>query len=125
MVKTKLQVIQDASFIEAFNLLIKLELPIKTSIQVSQIHKKIAEALLKFEESRRLLIEQHALRENGEIVANDDHTVKINPAVIEDYKHLYRKLLNEEIELPQLNMSEFESIKITPKQLTPILFLFV
>lgn len=103
----KLSIVISPVFSEAVNKLIKAEVPISTAYKLKSVVKTLGEEQKKFEDLRTSLIEKYAPKnKKGEIVKNEDGGYAVAEKNKEAFFEEIKELLNVEVELPKIKVSE-------------------
>ena len=103
----KLGQLNDVRFHAALSKLIEQPLPLRAAFKLKGISAKVQDELRKFDEVRQAALKQYGNKdENGELLTNEDNTVKFEKENLE----LFAKELNElsltEVDVGTISVSE-------------------
>jgi len=94
-------------------------LPIKTAFRVARLIRELDKESATFDESRRIIIEKYAERdENGEMKQTEEGNIILQQDKITECNNELNDLLNTEIEInaDKLNLDDMGDIELTPAQ---------
>lgn len=94
-------------------------LPIKTAFRVARLIRELDKESATFDESRRIIIEKYAERdENGEMKQTEEGNIILQQDKIAECNNELNDLLNTEIEInaDKLNLDEMGDLELTPAQ---------
>lgn len=105
--------------VQIFREISTMTLPIKTAFRVARLIRELDKESATFDESRRIIIEKYAERdENGEMKQTEEGNIILQQDRIMECNNELNDLLNTEIEInaDKLNLDEMGDIELTPAQ---------
>ena len=100
------------------------KMPIKTAYKLSRMAKRIEEEVQFYQKEFARIINEYALKENGQLVYSEDmSSIKIIPGKEEECNEKIIELKELDVDLSQfeLSLDEFESFELTLAEMTSIL----
>ena len=100
------------------------KMPIKTAYKLSRMAKRIEEEVQFYQKEFARIINEYALKENGQLVYSEDmSSIKIIPGKEEECNEKIIELKELDVDLSQFEFSldEFESFELTLAEMTSIL----
>ena len=106
----KLNIVVSPTFSQVVDKLVKAEVPIATAYKLKSVIKTLGEEQKKFEDLRTSLIEKYAPKnKKGEIIKNEDGGYAVAEKNREEFFREIQELLNVEVEIPKIKISELGS----------------
>ena len=106
----KLNIVVSPTFSQVVDKLVKAEVPIATAYKLKSVIKTLGEEQKKFEDLRTSLIEKYAPKnKKGEIIKNEDGGYAVAEKNREEFFKEIQELLNVEVEIPKIKVSELGS----------------
>ena len=107
-----------------YNLVLNAKLPIKTTYKLTRLMRRVEEEAKFYQAEFTKIVNEYALRENGELVYSDDMTsIKIIEGKEEECASKILELKNLEIDLSEFHFSieEFDNIELSINDMYGIL----
>lgn len=107
-----------------YNLVLNAKLPIKTTYKLTRLMRRVEEETKFYQTEFAKIINEYALRENGELVYSDDMTsIKIIEGKEEECSAKILELKNLEIDLSDFHFSieEFDRLELSINEMYGIL----
>ena len=107
-----------------YNLVLNAKLPIKTTYKLTRLMRRVEEETKSYQTEFAKIVNEYALRENGELVYSDDMTsIKIIEGKEEECTSKILELKNLEIDLSEFHFSieEFDNIELSVNDMYGIL----
>ena len=107
-----------------YNLVLNAKLPIKTTYKLTRLMRRVEEEAKFYQTEFAKIVNENALRENGELVYSDDMTsIKIIEGKEEECASKILELKNLEIDLSEFHFSieEFDNIELSINDMYGIL----
>lgn len=107
-----------------YNLVLNAKLPIKTTYKLTRLMRRVEEETKFYQTEFAKIVNEYALRENGELVYSDDMTsIKIIEGKEEECTSKILELKNLEIDLSEFHFSieEFDNIELSINDMYGIL----
>lgn len=107
-----------------YNLVLNAKLPIKTTYKLTRLMRRVEEEAKFYQTEFAKIVNEYALRENGELVYSDDMTsIKIIEGKEEECTSKILELKNLEIDLSEFHFSieEFDNIELSINDMYGIL----
>lgn len=106
----KLVRLNDSRFRIAFTKLMAQPVSLKVAFKLKGIAKRIEEESVKFEEVRKEALMRYGAKDDkGEIILNDDGTVKLEPEQLKAFADELNQLGETEIEVGTISLAELGS----------------
>lgn len=100
------------------------KMPIKTAYKLSRLAKRAEEEIQFYQKEFTRIIDEYALKENGQLVYSDDMTsIKIIPGKDDECANKIFELKELEVDLSQFEftLDEFDSLELTLAEMSGIL----
>ena len=99
------------------------KLPIKTTYKISRLNRRVEEELQFYQKEFMRIVNEYALKENGELVYSDDMTsIKIIPGKEEECSNKIVELKDLDIDINIVfTIEELEGLDLTVSQMGSIL----
>lgn len=99
------------------------KLPIKTTYKISRLNRRVEEELQFYQKEFMRIVNEYALKENGELVYSDDMTsIKIIPGKEEECSNKIIELKDLDIDIDIVfTIEELEGLDLTVSQMSSIL----
>lgn len=99
------------------------KLPIKTTYKISRLNRRVEEELQFYQKEFMRIVNEYALKENGELVYSDDMTsIKIIPGKEEECSNKIVELKDLDIDIDIVfTIEELEGLDLTVSQMGSIL----
>lgn len=99
------------------------KLPIKTTYKISRLNRRVEEELQFYQKEFMRIVNEYALKENGELVYSDDMTsIKIIPGKEEECSNKIIELKDLDIDIDIVfTIEELEGLDLTVSQMGSIL----
>ena len=100
------------------------KMPIKTTYKLSRLAKRVEEEVQFYQKEFARIVDEYALKENGELVYSEDMTsIKIIPGKEDECNNKIIELKELEVDLSQFEftLEEFESLELTLVEMSSIL----
>lgn len=99
------------------------KLPIKTTYKISRLNRRVEEELQFYQKEFMRIVNEYALKENGELVYSDDMTsIKIIPGKEEECSNKIVELKDLDIDIDiAFTIEELEGLDLTVSQMGSIL----
>lgn len=119
-----MKLIEVLSIQNFYNLVLNAKLPIKTTYKLTRLMRRVEEEAKFYQTEFTKIVNEYALRENGELVYSDDMTsIKIIEGKEEECASKILELKNLEIDLSEFHFSieEFDNIELSINDMYGIL----
>lgn len=100
------------------------KMPIKTAYKLSRLAKRIEEEAQFYQKEFARIVDEYALKENGQLVYSEDMaSIKVIPGKEDECSNKIFELKELEIELSQFEftLDEFDSLELTLAEMSSIL----
>lgn len=99
------------------------KLPIKTTYKISRLNRRVEEELQFYQKEFMRIVNEYALKENGELVYSDDMTsIKIIPGKEEECSNKIVELKDLDVDINIVfTIEELEDLDLTVSQMGSIL----
>ena len=100
------------------------KMPIKTTYKLSRLAKRIEEEAQFYQQEFARIVDEYALKENGQLVYSEDMTsIKIIPGKEDECSNKIIELKELDVDLSQFEftLDEFESLELTLAEMSSIL----
>lgn len=99
------------------------KLPIKTTYKISRLNRRVEEELQFYQKEFMRIVNEYALKENGELVYSDDMTsIKIIPGKEEECSNKIVELKDLDVDINiAFTIEELEGLDLTVSQMGSIL----
>jgi hypothetical protein len=99
------------------------KLPIKTTYKISRLNRRVEEELQFYQKEFMRIVNEYALKENGELVYSDDMTsIKIIPGKEEECSNKIVELKDLDVDIDIVfTIEELEGLDLTVSQMGSIL----
>lgn len=100
------------------------KMPIKTAYKLGRLAKRVEEETQFYNKEFARIIEEYALKENGQLVYSDDmSSIRVIPGKEEECSEKISELRELEVDLSQFEFSidEFDSLELTLAEMSGIL----
>lgn len=121
MIKVSLNDILNAS--ETFNAIMQQSFKGSLAFKIARLARELSKEMETFNTERQKLLQKYCVKdENGELKANDNGTVQVEPDKINEFNEEFSSLLETEVEInaEKLSMDSLDSFDITPQQMISI-----
>ena len=100
------------------------KMPIKTAYKLSRLAKRVEEELQFYQKEFARIVDEYAMKENGQLIYSDDMTsIKIIPVKEDECSAKIMELKELEVDLSgfEFTLDEFDSLELTLAEMSSIL----
>jgi hypothetical protein len=103
----KLGIIVNEKFKNTVAKLLAQDTPIKTTLVLKGVVDLLNKELAQYEIERQALLKEHGSKnEKGELLVNEDRTVKFEKDKLAEYARAYNNLIDKDVPVPSLTVEE-------------------
>lgn len=105
---------------ETFNAIMQQSFKGSLAFKIARLARELNKEMETFNTERQKLLTRYCVKdENGELKTNEDGTVQVVPAMIDEFNEEFTSLLNTEVEInaDKLPMDNIDNFDITPQQM--------